>query len=239
MMDADQIGVESVPTIQKIQFGSDALTLLNSFRKKPITHFCPHCSYKTSRRGGMRIHLKKHTDERPYECVICKKKYKLKHHLTQHVLTHSEFEHHKCTLCDYRTGSTVNMERHKIRKHPTELFENASGELSLPTAESENNNPDVINSFEEQGLNFSLPDTSTPTITSFQDSTASSVFHSNMETKKLTCKHCEIVFPDNVMYGLHIGCHSVANVYQCNICGLECRDKYDFMYHLTIGTHQS
>lgn len=56
--------------------------------------------------------------------------------------------------------------------------------------------------------------------------------------EKWKCKHCEIVFPDNIMYGLHMGCHSVSSPYQCNVCGATCRDRHDFMFHFTIGKHQ-
>ena len=51
------------------------------------------------------------------------------------------------------------------------------------------------------------------------------------------CPHCSIVFPDNIMYGLHMGCHSVIHPFQCNICGKKCANRYDFMFHFTIGKH--
>jgi len=53
------------------------------------------------------------------------------------------------------------------------------------------------------------------------------------------CAHCEIIFPNNIMYGLHMGCHSVGNPFQCNICGMKCQDSHDFMFHFTIGKHLS
>jgi len=51
------------------------------------------------------------------------------------------------------------------------------------------------------------------------------------------CMHCSIMFPDNIMYGLHMGCHSVGHPFQCNICGKKCANRHDFMFHFSIGKH--
>ena len=51
------------------------------------------------------------------------------------------------------------------------------------------------------------------------------------------CAHCSITFPDNIMYGLHMGCHSVGHPFQCNICGKKCANRHDFMFHFSIGKH--
>ena len=59
----------------------------------------------------------------------------------------------------------------------------------------------------------------------------------NDEDSTWKCFHCSIVFPDNIMFGLHMGCHSVGNPFQCNICGKKCSDRHDFMFHFTIGRH--
>ena len=53
------------------------------------------------------------------------------------------------------------------------------------------------------------------------------------------CAHCNIIFPDNIMYGLHMGCHSVGDPFQCNICGMKCKNSHDFVFHFTIGKHLS
>nr|CAB3255917.1 zinc finger protein Pegasus [Phallusia mammillata] len=76
----------------------------------------------------------------------------------------------------------------------------------------------------------SPPEKSKEPVTKSQEPTASNCWK---------CKHCQIIFPDKIMYGLHMGCHSVTNEYQCNICGAICLDKHDFMFHFTIGKHQN
>ena len=60
---------------------------------------------------------------------------------------------------------------------------------------------------------------------------------SDAESALWECSHCAIVFPDNIMYGLHMGCHAVGSPFQCNVCGKKCSDRHDFMFHFTIGKH--
>ena len=51
------------------------------------------------------------------------------------------------------------------------------------------------------------------------------------------CSHCGIVFEDEVMYSIHIGCHSHTDPFICNICGKHCGNKYGFYSHIMRGHH--
>ncbi|XP_061693118.1 zinc finger protein Pegasus [Syngnathoides biaculeatus] len=52
------------------------------------------------------------------------------------------------------------------------------------------------------------------------------------------CQHCDIYFPDNILYTIHMGCHGYEKPFQCNICGHKCRSKYDFACHFARGQHK-
>ncbi|XP_049592023.1 zinc finger protein Pegasus [Syngnathus scovelli] len=52
------------------------------------------------------------------------------------------------------------------------------------------------------------------------------------------CQHCDVFFPDNILYTIHMGCHGYENPFQCNICGHKCRSKYDFACHFARGQHK-
>ncbi|XP_070577853.1 DNA-binding protein Ikaros-like [Ptychodera flava] len=52
------------------------------------------------------------------------------------------------------------------------------------------------------------------------------------------CVDCQIIFPDNVMYTIHMGCHGLKSPFQCNICAYECIDKYEFASHISRGQHR-
>uniref|UniRef100_A0A8C5ISR8 C2H2-type domain-containing protein n=1 Tax=Junco hyemalis TaxID=40217 RepID=A0A8C5ISR8_JUNHY len=52
------------------------------------TYRCQHCSYATAVPKNFRLHLKIHTDERPFVCMECNETFKTSNHLQKHSLLH-------------------------------------------------------------------------------------------------------------------------------------------------------
>lgn len=52
------------------------------------------------------------------------------------------------------------------------------------------------------------------------------------------CNFCGVTFDDEVLYSIHIGCHSHTDPFVCNVCGKQCYDKYGFYSHIMRG-HQT
>lgn len=52
------------------------------------------------------------------------------------------------------------------------------------------------------------------------------------------CQYCEVQFVDNILYTIHMGCHTYEHPFKCNICGHVCVDKYDFACHFARGQHK-
>ncbi|CAL1542861.1 unnamed protein product, partial [Lymnaea stagnalis] len=52
------------------------------------------------------------------------------------------------------------------------------------------------------------------------------------------CYFCGVTFDDEVLYSIHIGCHSHTDPFMCNVCGKQCHNKYGFYSHIMRG-HQS
>lgn len=51
------------------------------------------------------------------------------------------------------------------------------------------------------------------------------------------CCHCGVTFDDEVLFSIHIGCHSHTDPFVCNVCGKQCGNKYGFYSHIMRG-HQ-
>lgn len=51
------------------------------------------------------------------------------------------------------------------------------------------------------------------------------------------CIPCGITFDDDVIFSIHMGCHSHTDPFVCNICGRPCDNKYAFNTHILRGHH--
>ncbi|XP_059928779.1 zinc finger protein Pegasus isoform X1 [Gadus macrocephalus] len=82
--------------------------------------------------------------------------------------------------------------------------------------------------------------TSTPSVGNSQPSTPAPGLPAAPQERGAQhhCQHCDIAFPDNILYTIHMGCHGYENAFQCNICGHSCINKYDFACHFARGQHK-
>ena len=52
------------------------------------------------------------------------------------------------------------------------------------------------------------------------------------------CYYCGVTFDDEVLFSIHVGCHSHTDPFTCNVCGKQCYNKYGFYSHIMRG-HQA
>lgn len=82
---------------------------------------------------------------------------------------------------------------------------------------------------------YSQPGTPVPASAS---TSASAQTSSNPPETLFSCSHCQVYFADNILYTIHMGCHGYEKPFQCNVCGCQCRDRYDFACHFARGHNQ-
>ncbi|XP_067866983.1 DNA-binding protein Ikaros isoform X5 [Heterodontus francisci] len=56
--------------------------------------------------------------------------------------------------------------------------------------------------------------------------------------KVYKCEHCRVLFLDHVMFTIHMGCHGFRDPFECNMCGYQSQDRYEFSSHITRGEHR-
>ncbi|XP_009858528.2 transcription factor protein isoform X2 [Ciona intestinalis] len=59
------------------------------------------------------------------------------------------------------------------------------------------------------------------------------------DVKSRTCRHCDVIFGDEMMHALHMSCHDKTDPFKCTICSQKCHEKYYFNVHLLRGLHQT
>lgn len=79
-------------------------------------HVCKVCGKAYALSQRLKIHMLRHSDERPFACQYCDRQFKLKRALTLHELTHTGERTISCPKCDqkffHRKHMTDHLKRH-------------------------------------------------------------------------------------------------------------------------------
>ncbi|XP_038635215.1 zinc finger protein Aiolos-like [Scyliorhinus canicula] len=58
------------------------------------------------------------------------------------------------------------------------------------------------------------------------------------QVRVFKCDHCRVLYLDYVMFTIHMGCHGFRNPFECNVCGYQSQDRYEFSSHIARGEHR-
>ncbi|XP_072304236.1 zinc finger and BTB domain-containing protein 22 [Eucyclogobius newberryi] len=78
-------------------------------------HYC-HCGKAYALKSMRDRHVKmQHLNLRPFECPVCNKTFKMKHHLTKHLKTHGGLRPFECSICGKKVIWKDSFLRHQAR----------------------------------------------------------------------------------------------------------------------------
>ena len=80
---------------------------------------CKVCGKVFSRLGGLEVHMRSHTGERPFVCSTCGKAFKDFSYLGIHMRIHTGEKQYSCTMCDKAFSTNAVLNRH-MRTHSGE-----------------------------------------------------------------------------------------------------------------------
>lgn len=97
--------------------------LESMIKRHKETHFispmfkCTECAYETRYSGDFKVHMRKHTGERPYQCQHCTAKFINKSNLNRHEYTHKNQMPFPCDQCDRGFYNERDLNMHNAADH--------------------------------------------------------------------------------------------------------------------------
>ena len=64
---------------------TDGGVIRKEAKRKRTQHECDVCEKRFTRSGSLKVHMRIHTNERPYECDVCEKRFRYSSNLKAHM----------------------------------------------------------------------------------------------------------------------------------------------------------
>lgn len=81
--------------------------------KKIVFHQCHYCTYTTTRSDSLKVHVRRHTGEKPYQCDICLKFFSDNSNFRVHYRCHTGERPYSCMHCEKSFTQKVGLQKHK------------------------------------------------------------------------------------------------------------------------------
>ena len=86
-------------------------------KRKRGQHECDVCGKVFVSPSLLDIHMRTHTNEKPYECDVCDKAFCTSGNLQTHMRIHTNERPYECDVCDKAFRQSGHLKRHKRTQH--------------------------------------------------------------------------------------------------------------------------
>ena len=191
---------------------------------------CQICSKVITNKYNLKLHMRTHSDERPFSCEVCPKTFKTKQYLSLHMRLHTGDERFTCEICNRTCVNQPALIKH-MRLHTGEKpFSCSMCEMTFIDKPKKDKHEKAhlgeLISCHVCGMSFATR----------EDYCQHKKIHKE-DPKPFQCDECEASFFKRKSLNAHKKTHTGVKPYSCEICAVAFFRNTDLNTHKKSGSH--